>query len=287
MKGASVSAAEPSALTAYLIRNEFLVRRLHSLTGLIAGGFMCVHLMVNASVANSPETFQNNVYGIHALGKILPIVEWAFIFAPLLFHAVVGVWIANNAAFNQTNYRYEANYRYTAQRITGYILFAFVLYHVFHMHGWFHFDWWLAMAEPLGGHQFRAYNASSTAGLALRSWLVTLLYSIGILSGVYHFANGVWTAGITWGAWTSPTAQKNALRVCSGLGAVLCLVGLTGLFAMRSAAAPETIDSVIASEDQMYEARVEAGLALPNEHKRAGHHASDHKEGDEVSAVTQ
>ncbi|MEM6799375.1 MAG: succinate dehydrogenase [Planctomycetota bacterium] len=271
----ATTAPERSGFSRWLVKNEFLVRRLHSFTGLMAGGFMCVHLTVNASVVNSPETFQNNVYSIHALGKILPLVEWAFIFAPLLFHSVIGVWIASDAAFNQSNYRYGSNYRYTAQRITGYVLFVFFVYHVFHMHGWFHFDWWLAMAEPLGGHQFRPYSATSTAGAALRNWGVTLLYAVGIVSGVFHFANGVWTAGITWGAWTSPRGQKLAFNACGGIGALVGVIGLTGLFGMRAAAAPDKIADVQAIEDRMYGARVDAGSVLPNEHKRAGSHGEE------------
>lgn len=247
----------------------------------MAGGFMCVHLTVNASVLNSPETFQNNVYGIHALGKILPLVEWAFIFTPLLFHSIVGVWIANNAALNSSQYRYGPNYRYTLQRISGYVLFVFFVYHVFHMHGWFHFDWWLAAAEPLGGHKFRAYNASSTAGIALQGWIVTAFYAVGIISGVYHFANGVWTAGITWGLWTTPNAQQGALKVCGGLGVGLCVVGLSALFGMRIAGSPDNVEQVIASENQMYESRVAAGMVLPNEHKRLGDHDHDHEEASE------
>lgn len=258
-----------------MAQNEFLVRRLHSFTGLMAGGFMCVHLTVNASVINSPETFQNNVYSIHALGKILPIVEWAFIFAPLLFHSVVGVMIANNAAYNTSDYRYGSNLRYTLQRLSGYVLFVFFLYHVFHMHGWFHFDWWLAMVEPLGGHEFRPFNATSTAGPALRNPLITAIYAFGVASGVFHFANGVWTAGITWGAWTSPKAQANALKACTAIGVVVGVIGLSGLFAMRSAGAPDKVNDIRIAEDRMYDARVKEGSIQPNDHKRV-HHSADH-----------
>ena len=67
----------------FLHRHEFLIRRLHSLSGLIpVGAFMTVHLLVNATVLDSPRTFQDKVYSIHGLGKLLPIVEWGFIFAP-------------------------------------------------------------------------------------------------------------------------------------------------------------------------------------------------------------
>lgn len=262
------------------VRHEFLIRRLHSFTGLMAGGFMLVHLTVNASVANSPETFQNNVYAIHALGKILPLVEWVFIFAPLLFHAVVGVWIAKNSANNTGSYRYGSNYRYTAQRVTGYLLFAYVLYHVFHMHGWFHFDWWLAVAEPLGGAQFKPYNATSTAAEAMRGWLVTAIYAVGVLSGVFHFANGLWTAGVTWGVWVTPPAQQAALRVCAAVGVVVSVIGMTSLVTLRMHANDEAVAEIEQRENEMYEARVAAGSVLPNEHKRSGRHGPNHHGGD-------
>ena len=70
---------------------------------------------------------------------------------------------------------------------------------------------------PYGGAHFRPFNAASTAGLALQSGIVLVLYIIGVLSCVYHLANGIWTMGITWGVWTSPTAQAIAFKVCGSV----------------------------------------------------------------------
>ena len=45
------------------------------------------------------------------------------------------------------------------------IAFVFIFWHVFHMHGWFHADWWQrAVAHYPYGGIFRPYNAASTAG---------------------------------------------------------------------------------------------------------------------------
>jgi hypothetical protein len=67
----STAAAGPPS-TSFLARNEFLIRRLHSLSGLIpVGAYMVVHLLTNASVLESPATFQRNVYTIHSL-PLLP-----------------------------------------------------------------------------------------------------------------------------------------------------------------------------------------------------------------------
>lgn len=278
-----MAAAAPS----FLERNEFLIRRLHSLTGLIpVGAFMCVHLTVNASVLDSPQTFQNNVYGIHALGTVLPLVEWAFIFLPLIFHAVIGVWIISTGLPNTSSYAYGGNIRYTLQRASGVVAMVFILYHVFHMHGWFHFDWWLAVAEPLGGHQFRPFNASSTAGAALQNPLIIAFYAIGIIASVFHLANGLWTMGITWGAWTSPKAQQKALVACGVFGVALLAVGLSALVGMVAVGAGDAQAEAYAGEEKLFRAKVEAGLVSADSHKWIGNHpvGGDHAKQEHTDA---
>lgn len=264
----------------FFLRHEFLIRRLHSLSGLIpVGAFMCAHLTVNASVLNGPETFQENVYGIHALGKVLPLVEWLFIFLPLIFHAVVGVWIVTTGVPNTTHYGYGANWRYTLQRASGVVALLFILYHVFHMHGWFHFDWWLRLIEPLGGAQFAPYNAPSTAGAALQNPFIILFYAVGITASVFHLANGLWTMGITWGAWTSPAAQKRALYLCGAFGAALLMVGMSALLGMVAVGSGEGFTQARRIENQMFEHQVEAGLVPADSHKKV-------HEGDPLPART-
>jgi succinate dehydrogenase / fumarate reductase cytochrome b subunit len=232
---------------------------------------MVVHLLVNASVLESPATFQKNVYQIHSLGSLLPVVEWTFIFIPILFHAIIGMVIVAGGMPNSNQYRYGPNYRYTLQRATGMIAFVFIMIHVFHMHGWFHADVWLKnVAWPLGGAQFKPYNAASTAGVALQSAAMVALYLIGVLSCVYHLANGLWTMGITWGVWTSPRAQARASTICGVFGLLLAVVSVGGLFGMRAVGNPDRIDEAVRAEDRMYQSKTESGEVAPNEHKRSG-----------------
>lgn len=247
-------------------RHEFLLRRLHSLSGLIpVGAYMCVHLLTNASVLESPATFQKNVYAIHSLGKLLPFVEWTFIFLPILFHALFGIVIIRGGLPNSGAYPRGANVRYTLQRVSGMIAFVFIAWHVFHMHGWFHFDGWLRFVERVGGANFRPYNAASSAGEALQaSWVVQVLYAIGILACVFHLANGIWTMGITWGVWISPAAQNRALVVCGVFGILLAAVGLGGLGGMINVDVPAARQK----ENEQYESQVRLGLLKPDEHKR-------------------
>ncbi|QDV25432.1 succinate dehydrogenase cytochrome b558 subunit [Aureliella helgolandensis] len=251
----------------FFSKNEFLIRRLHSLSGLIpVGAYMTVHLLVNASLLNGAGAFQSNVNQIHSLGKLLPMVEWAFIFLPLIFHAVVGVWIIRSGKSNHDNYRYVANWRYTLQRWSGVIAILFIFTHVFHLHGWFHGDWWLTnVAEPLGMANFRAYNAASTLAVAMGGIAWPIFYFLGIVACVFHLANGVWTMGITWGVWISPAAQRRATYLCSAGGLLLLIVGLSALFAVKQI----DIEEAKITEDKMYQAEVAAGRIVPNPHKRS------------------
>jgi succinate dehydrogenase / fumarate reductase cytochrome b subunit len=274
-----MDSSEPS----FWDRHSFAIRRLHSLSGLVpVGGYMVIHLLVNSSVLNSPASFQSNVANIHKFGSLLPVIEWTFIFLPILFHAIVGMFIVVGGKPNTHDYKYGANYRYTWQRITGVIAFFFIGIHVFHMHGWFHNEMWITrVVEPWGGGQFKPYNATSTAGLALQPIVWVTVYLIGMLSCVFHLANGLWTMGITWGVWTSPAAQRRALAVCATFGVLLGAVGVGALFGMRSAVNTATkLDEVRALEERIVEHELDAGTLDEKaiEHKRALPAESDAEE---------
>ncbi len=267
----------------FFTRHEFLIRRLHSLTGLIpVGAYMVVHLLVNSSILSGATVFQKNVYQIHSLEDALVYVEWGFIFLPILFHAILGVVIVYGGIPNLGAYRYGSNFRYTLQRATGLIAFVFIVWHVFHLHGWFHTEWWLEnVARPLNGANFKPYNAASTLGLAMGSLLIQACYAIGILACVFHLANGIWTMGITWGAWTSPAAQRRALRACAVFGVLLAAVGLGALVG----ASTVNIDQARTDEERMYHARVEMGDVKPNLEKRSEDASEDEARRDGENAA--
>ncbi len=210
----------------FLARHQFLIYRLFSLAGLIpVGAFLVVHLLTNASVLAGPGTFQSRVDMIHSLGPLLVPIEWAFIFLPMLFHAVVGFVIIANGMPNVGSYAYVGNVRYTLQRATGMIAFVFIIWHITQLH-------WLG--TPFGGGRFDPHHATSSAAITLRPLLVSMLYAIGILSTVFHFSNGLWTLGITWGIWTSPAAMRRANWISIAIGVLLGGAGLGALGGMRS-----------------------------------------------------
>ncbi|MFO1065949.1 MAG: succinate dehydrogenase cytochrome b558 subunit [Pirellulales bacterium] len=259
-----------AAASSFFGRNEFLIRRLHSLSGLIpVGAYMTVHLLVNSSILNGPGAFQAKVNQIHDLGAVLPVVEWAFIFLPLLFHMIVGIWIIRTGKSNTEQYRFVNNWRYKLQRWSGVFATVFILTHVFHLHGWFHFNWWLKeVAQPLGMAKFRPYNAASTLAIALGGYAWPVFYVLGVVACVFHLANGIWTMGITWGVWLTPKAQERANWVCGAFGVFLTLVGLSAIVGVKRV----DVEQAKASEDAMYEQRVHTGELTPDPHKRSAPH---------------
>lgn len=214
----------------------FLIRRLHSLTGLVpVGVFLCIHLLANASVLVPGEQgaeFQRSVERIHGLGPLLVPVEIIGIFIPLVFHALLGSVILFTSASNAQRYRYGANIRYTLQRVCGVIAFLFIVYHVWQMH-WF--------GAPFGGGKFAVHNelgeptaANTTAAAILAGWWIAPVYALGVVAAVYHLANGIWTSLITWGITIRPHTQRATGYVCAVFGVVLSLIGLGALMGFRT-----------------------------------------------------
>ncbi len=205
---------------------DFLLRRLHSLAGIVpVGVFLIMHLTTNVMVVfNTPEKdqFQAKVDLIHSLGPLLKPVEVFGILLPLAFHAGLGVKIWLESKSNTTRYAYAGNIRYTLQRITGMIALVFILVHLWQMH-------WVG--APLGGGKFVPDEATQSTAAILqdsRAW-ASPLYAIGIIASAYHFANGIWTALITWGITIGPKVQRKSGYVCAALGVALAMTGLAAL----------------------------------------------------------
>ena len=237
---------ETTVQPSWIERNSFLLRRLHSLTGLVPIGlYMIIHISANATIYFGAGTFQTLVVNrIHDLGPLLPFVEWTFIFIPLLFHAIFGFYIIAGGLPNTGEYPYGSNVRYMLQRATGIIAFAAIFFHVAQMHHMF------KPLEAVGFAQFDPQHAGSSAAMAIQSSVViVILYVIGVLACVYHLANGIWTFGITWGIWTSPGGQRRAGVGCWVFGVALSIAGLVSIGSMATL----NVDQARQVEDHLIE----------------------------------
>ncbi len=220
-----------SAQVSLADRNYFLVRRLHSLAGIVpVGVFLVVHLLSNAAILGGPEAFQAQVGRIHGI-PALTIVEVVGIFIPLAFHGLYGLVIWRSSRPNVMEYRDRGNVRYTLQRMTGIIAFVFIMYHLWQIH-------WVG--KPFGGGAFEyehgdnIRSAVTTAEAIQRSWWIAPAYALGILASVFHLANGLWTALITWGITIKPRTQRVSGAFCTAFGILLALAGLGALRGFRA-----------------------------------------------------
>lgn len=223
-------------------RNHFLLRRLHSLSGIVpVGAFLINHLLANSTAFLGPKHFDHHIGIIHDLPWLV-VIETVFIFIPLAFHGAYGILIAWQGKLNQSQYPYMDNWRYTLQRITAYITIVFVLVHLAH----FRFAYLFGGQEY--GSAYPAFFAFTQAGF-LKGWLPTwvwmTLYSIGLVAAVYHFCNGIVTFCITWGITVGVAPRKKMSLAAGGLGVVLLAWGVLSLVAF-SRTAPPAGDSHVA-----------------------------------------
>jgi succinate dehydrogenase / fumarate reductase cytochrome b subunit len=104
--------------------------------GLVFGGYIAVHLIVNATGLR-PRDYQMNVDKIHSLEPMLWLIELTAIFIPLLLHALYGIYISwSGVKFNTTKYAYGGNLRYALQRWTAVFLLVFLAVHIGTLHRW-------------------------------------------------------------------------------------------------------------------------------------------------------
>jgi succinate dehydrogenase / fumarate reductase cytochrome b subunit len=266
------SPAPPSS-AGFLDRHHFLLRRLHSLTGIVpVGAFLIGHLLTNSSVAwgladshknelghGGVATFQHEVDFIHSIPFLL-IIE-VTLWLAIAFHSVLGVVYARSGRSNTRHYGYQANRRYQLQRISGYVGILFILYHIATLR------WGWTFLIP-GGTRWSAEFAASTLAAALRGGdsgltpagiAVSLFYFAGVSLLVFHFANGMWTAAITWGLTVTRQAQARWGYACAGLGAALMLMAWSSL-AVLVAMPPERARAV---EEKFHRAHAQPESVSP------------------------
>lgn len=285
-----IPAPEPRG---FFQRHAFLLRRLHSLTGLVpVGVFLCIHLITNASILwGALDTRRDGAFaerGIaayqHEVGFIndlpaLIAIEVVGLWLPLAYHSILGFYYAATGSSNTRHYGWAANYRYRLQRISGYIGILFIFYHVATLRwGWT----WLPFSS-----EFHADHAASTTAIALRGGVeeiglgaavISTFYLVGVSLLVFHFANGLWTAAITWGLTISRGAQRRWGYICAGIGAVLMVAAWAAVigFLILDVPTAEKVEQRLGSHRDaglvLQPAEAPATAAAPAQPRSAGAH---------------
>ncbi|WP_138415446.1 succinate dehydrogenase cytochrome b558 subunit [Aquibacillus sediminis] len=175
---------------------EFFYRRLHSLLGVIPIGiFLVQHLVVNHFAVYGEESFNNAAGFMHDLPFRL-MLEIFIIFIPILFHAILGVYIAFVAKNNVQRYGFFRNWMFYLQRLTGIITLVFIVWHV----------WETRVAIGMGNAELDYSLMENILSQPFFFWF----YIVGVVSTTFHFANGLWSFLVSWGITVSPRSQKIA-----------------------------------------------------------------------------
>ena len=194
----------------------FWLRRLHSLSGVVPiGGFVAFHLYENYSALRGAEHYNEVAHALQVLPFSLAL-EIAVILVPILFHGVYGLFVTATASPNAKSYR--RNWMYNLQRVTGVILFAYILFHL-----------WTTRFVNVFHHE--DVNLFATMqGVVHNRWLLAFTI-LGILSATFHFANGLWSFCIVWGITVSPRSQRMLEWVSAAVFVVLSYIGVRAIWA--------------------------------------------------------
>ena len=211
--------------------HSFLWRKLHSLTGIIPiGAFLVEHIISNFEVVNGPLAYAQQVKFLNGL-PLVRVLEWAFIFLPLAFHAGYGLFITFRGRSNVNVYPWAGNWMYISQRITGLIALAYIVQHVWRQ-------------------RFAGVSLPENPGAAFHKVQVELsnpwmlaIYVIAMVATTWHFSYGIWLFAAKWGITPGDRARKRFGYVCASLGTALCVMGLISIYAVvwKYPNAPENV----------------------------------------------
>lgn len=196
-------------------QKDFWFRRLHSLTGVLPVGlFLVFHLFTNAKAIGGADNFNNAVADIRTL-PFLTVIEFLFVFLPLLYHGVYGMYIAFTAGYNNGQYTWFRNHMFVWQRITGVITFIFVVYHL----------WTTRLSGNAPSFDMVKHLVESPFAF----WFMI----IGVIAAAFHLVNGLWGFLIHWGVTVGPRSQRVSAYVMGGLWLAISFLGVSALMAFK------------------------------------------------------
>jgi succinate dehydrogenase / fumarate reductase, cytochrome b subunit len=205
-------------MSASIDNPHFLLRRLHSLLGLVpVGVFLVFHLWENSQSRFGAEHYNGAVFGALQRLNYLPVLEILLIALPLVFHAGYGLAILRQGRAEPRRYAYLHNRLYWLQRVSGLGILAFLLLHV-----------GLTRIQGIWEPAIRADLFAHMQAALSQPWMLAI-YVVGLLLAVFHLANGLWSMAIVWGVTASARAQTRFGYLCAALGLVLAALGVHGI----------------------------------------------------------
>ena len=144
------------------------------------GAFLFEHILISNSTAISgPDAYARQVSFLANLPLVF-FLELFGIWLPIAFHALYGFYIWYRGDGNTMEYPWTGNWMYTAQRWTGGIAFAYILWHTWTMR--------------FTGVDLHARPDASFGKVAaeVHQPLLLAFYVVGLICASWHFAYGIW-----------------------------------------------------------------------------------------------
>jgi succinate dehydrogenase / fumarate reductase cytochrome b subunit len=202
------------------VDRSFWLRRLHSLSGIVPiGGFLAFHLFENSQALRGADAYNEMTHKLQSMPMAVA-AEIFIIALPLLFHGVFGLFITGTAKPNVFTNAHVRNVMYFLQRVTGVIVFAFILFH-----------YWTTRLVQLHDHE--SLNLFNQVQAAVANPWIYAFYIAGILSATFHLANGIWSFSIVWGLTIGPKAQRRMMYISIAVFLALSALGLRSIAAFR------------------------------------------------------
>ena len=223
---------------------SFVLRRLHSLSGIIpVGAFLFEHILIsNATAISGPAAYAKQVAFLAGLPLVF-FLELFGIWLPIAYHALYGFYIWYRGDGNTGSYPWTGNWMYTAQRWTGGIAFVYIVWHT-----------WTMRFTGVDLHERPELSFGKVAAEVGHPLLLTF-YIVGLIAASWHFAYGIWLFSAKWGIVSGDKAQQRLLRLCLAFFVLLSVVGLASLYTFRArfqdagAAGSTIVDSGHATSD--------------------------------------
>jgi succinate dehydrogenase / fumarate reductase cytochrome b subunit len=202
---------------------SFLLRRLHSLSGVIPiGAFLLEHFISNAEAFKGPIAYGKQVEFLNSLPGVF-FLELFFIWIPILYHGLYGIYIWYRGETNLVEYPWSGNWLYASQRWTGIIALIYMVQHTYHLR---------FTGVHLPTHPMEAF--AKVQG-EFQNPLIIAFYAIGIIAASWHFSYGLWLFAAKWGITTGEIARRRLGYVCFALALGLILIGAASMYGFLKA----------------------------------------------------
>jgi succinate dehydrogenase / fumarate reductase, cytochrome b subunit len=201
---------------------SFLLRRLHSLTGIVPIGFFLLeHFISNYEAFKGPEAYGKQVAFLNSLPFVVG-MELFFIWIPILYHGLYGVWIWWRGDSNVGEYPWQGNWLYTAQRWTGIVALIYIVQHTYYLR---------FTGVHLPTHPMQSF--AKVQG-EFQNPLMIAFYAVGIIAASWHFSYGLWLFAAKWGITTGETARRRLGYICLALALGLIGLGAASMYGFLS-----------------------------------------------------